>query len=670
MRKCLLFVALLIVSQLNNLKAQNLFDAPDTVCVRQPVYLTNNTTNASSYYWGFCSGYLTNPPVLTNQGMGFSFNGPAGIEIAKDGGNYFGFVANQYSSELLRLDFGNSLTNIPTVTNFGNIEGTLPDSISSIYIIKDSSKWYVFVAGGTSAGDASVARYDFRNTLGNIPSGVNFGNPGGIMSAPRGLFVANDGFNYYGYLVDQKKDELIRLNFGNNLSFTPIITTMGNIGSLSGPSDMAAIMDAGNWYFLVTNETNSSLSVLDMGTGLSNTPTGTNVGNVDGKLFGPSAISLVKDCGSTYAFVTDRISGNITRIDIPSFTGTFSAKLYGTGSGALTGPAGLSGVLRMGDQLYAYATNSDNSLTQVGFPQCTNSSVASSNSATPPTVVYNTPGRYTVYLAVDEGLPTMSVECKQIDVLPIPKMNISNDTLICQGDSINLFIQSYQAKYLWHPYYNIDDTTGLKVKVWPAYSLPYYITLTYPNGCIVDTPIHVNVSKVVADAGPDRLLADGSTTTLGGPLTSTNGNFMYTWTPGQYLSNTMVTNPQATPLQDMTYYLQVVELNDALHCAAIDTVVVHLSCAELILPNAFAPESTTAGENRFGLLNKQIVKLNSFNIFDRWGKQVFTTTDPTKQWDGKINGDPAPVGVYVWEADGFCTTGQHLKKSGNVTLLR
>src|SRR5690606_5893479 len=126
-------------------------------------------------------------------------------------------------------------------------------------------------------------------------------------------------------------------------------------------------------------------------------------------------------------------------------------------------------------------------------------------------------------------------------------------------------------------------------------------------------------------------------------------------------------NPEVNPPFDYTYYLEVRNTDG---CYDIDTVVVHVDCNDLNLPNAFIPESSNPGVNRFGLLNRQIVKLNSFSVYDRWGRQVFYTTDVTKQWDGKVNGKPADVGVYVWEADGFCTEGKHFKRAGNVTLIR
>ncbi|XZF13971.1 gliding motility-associated C-terminal domain-containing protein [Chitinophagaceae bacterium MMS25-I14] len=673
MRKCLLFVALLIVSQLNILKAQSLFSAPDTVCVRQPVHLTGNVSSASTYYWGFCSGYLQNAPVLTNIGSGFSFNGVDGaIEIAKDNGNYYGFVANATSNELLRLDFGASMANVPTVTSLGNLNNTLPTATSSLSLVKDAiGEWHLFAVGGTTTADASFARFDFRTSLTNTPNSVNFGNPNSLLEQPKGMFVGFDGFNWYGFTVDKSKNDLVRFNFGNNPSLTPIVTSYGNVGGLSSPNDIAAVQDAGDWYFLVVNEGDNTMSRITFGNTLSNTPAGINLGNINGEFFDPSAVTIIKDCGNYYAFVTDRLSNEITKVTIPSLAGTYSAVLLGTGSGVFSSPSGLSGMLRDKDNLYAFAVNGDNSLSSIVFAQCTNSSIASSDSSTPPVYTYNTPGIYNVYLAVDEGKPTMQVDCKQIYVEAIPKINISNDTVLCQGDTISLFIQSGRAiSYVWRPYYNISDTVGMKVKVWPEYTLPYYITLTYPDGCIVDTPIHVSVSKVKADAGSDRTLADGATTLLGGPLTSTNGHYVYNWTPSIFLNNTTITNPTATPAYDVTYYLEVTELNDNLGCKDIDTVVIHTACTELTLPNAFIPESKSGGANRFGLLNKQIVKLNYFRIFDRWGKEVFSTTDPTKEWDGKINGDPAPFGVYVWEVDGFCVSGLRLNKVGNVTLIR
>ncbi|MEL6676188.1 MAG: gliding motility-associated C-terminal domain-containing protein, partial [Bacteroidota bacterium] len=35
------------------------------------------------------------------------------------------------------------------------------------------------------------------------------------------------------------------------------------------------------------------------------------------------------------------------------------------------------------------------------------------------------------------------------------------------------------------------------------------------------------------------------------------------------------------------------------------------------------------------------------NIFNRWGRKVFTADDPDASWDGTMGGQPLPEGVYL-----------------------
>jgi hypothetical protein len=174
----------------------------------------------------------------------------------------------------------------------------------------------------------------------------------------------------------------------------------------------------------------------------------------------------------------------------------------------------------------------------------------------------------------------------------------------------------------------------------------------------------------MADAGPDRTIVDGSVTTLGGPSTSLNGPYLYQWGPNQFINDVTIPFPVASPHYDMSYILTVTEISDAFRCKASDTVTIHVVCGDIVLPNAFSPGSPYSGVNKFGVLNHQVPRLNYFRIYNRWGIEVFETTDPGQAWDGTFNNQPAPEGVYVWEADGFCSDGKPVRKVGNVTLLR
>ena len=688
MKKCLLLIAILIVSQTNSLYSQTLFNAPDTVCVNQPVKLTSNVFNQSSYYWGFCSGYLFNAPSGSNMGDNFGFSIPSNIDIVNDSGTYYGFVINSLTSEFLRLNFGNSLNNVPTVTNFGNLTLGLPKNPTSLFIVKDpiAQHWFVFVSGGYTAATSELARIDFGPHMNNpAPNIANFHNPGNLLDFPKGIFVAKDANDQWvGYIVNYNTGDLIMLDFSFNVSNTPIAANMGNLGVMSHPSDLAAIKDNGNWYLFVTDFGTDDLIRVDLGANLNSaTPTGNSLGNFLFRILKPSALSITRDCNEFHIYLTDSTTSQLVEVSMPTAIGPYTAVDYSV-VGGMNFPSSISSIIRDKDNLYAFITNgADSSLTKIAFTSCGSSTIPSFTDVAPPVYEYTTPGIYNVYYVVDDGKPSMQVDCKAITVLPPPTLYLHPDFTLCQGDTAKVYaISTLADSIIWTSTYNIDtvNTYADSVRVFPFANTTYNIILYYPFGCIVDTVIHVSVVKVTADAGPDRYIKDGAATTLGGPFTSIDneapipppypGKYLYNWTPYQFMSDSTVPNTVVSPPYDMTYYLTVTQITETSQCSAKDTVVIRLNCGEINAPNAFSPTSTNPGSNRFGLLNKEIIKLNYFRIYNRFGQLVFQTTDLTQKWDGLFNGVLAEEGVYVWEADAFCNNGKELKKSGNVTLLR
>lgn len=663
---------------------EDLFKAPDTVCVRQDVQLISNVPDKQSHYWGFCSGYLFNSAVGANIGDTFQFNGPADIEVAKnDDGNYYGFVINGGNNSFIRLDYGTNLDDPPSVTSFGNMDGIFPAEATSMYLVRDlaDSNWYIFVTAGTTPANSSLSRIDFGKSLANTPNIVNFGNLENKLNFPDGAFVAKEGGNWYCFVTNRGgAGSIIRCDMGNNISLTPTLTTLNiNPLDLSTPTDIGAIVDNGKWYFFITNATGGAsgtgfVSRVDMGSLTNLNPPITIISNALPELGSPSGITLVRDCGRIYAFVTNASSHDIIRIEMNNVQGPYTGTNFSNlGPGQTLSPTGISRVIRDRDNVYSYICNqADGSLTRMKFEQCSNTNIQFSTTNKPPAYRYDTPGLYNIYYVVNEGLPDMQVQCKLIRALRIPALILlPPDTTICLGDTANLRIVSINAiSYTWTPNYNISDPNESEFKVWPEYSTKYTVRMPFPLGnCIVDTSIQVNVIKVEADAGPNRTLADGATTLLGGPNTTQEKHVLKRWTPDQYIDDIYADNPTVRPPHDFTYYLTVVDTNTQYECVSIDTVQIYVTCEDVNLPNAFTPERGGA-RAKFGLLNTQIVKLDRFNIYDRWGKLVFSTTDPTNQWDGNIGSEKAAVGVYVWEVDGFCSSGRRLQSTGNVMLIR
>lgn len=682
MRKSLLSVVFIAASLCTSFAqdSKDLFEIPDTVCVNQPIQLISNVPDMKSHYWGFCSGYLYNNPKGTNRGSTFTFDEPTGIEIAKnDDGNFYGFVINSANNTFKRLDYGTSLDNVPTVTDFGTMDGIFPKEASSMYMVRDysDSNWYIFVTGGVTKATSTLSRIDFGRSLANTPNIVSFGNLQNEFHNPKGVFVANNGKNWYGFVVNSGDNRLLRFNMTDNISLTPSVEEVfvSDPSALNNPSDIAALVDDNKWYFFITNAINTAPVVrVDMDSLTNSMANISIISNSFPSMTAPAAITMVRDCGKIYGFISDGSSHDFFRMEMDDIEGPYSVSEYGN-IGQLLSPVGMSKVIRDRDNVYIYLTNrADNSLSQVKFAQCNRVDIQYSTTNKPPEYRYDTAGVYNVYYLVNEGMPDMQVQCKLITVLPVPALIIlPADTMICQGDTAFLRMISINAiSYNWTPNYNISTTSKAELKVWPEYTTRYRVRMPFPLGsCVVDTGITVTVKELKADAGPDRTIADGASTLLGGPGTSKSKNLNRVWSPNQYIDDIYSDNPVVRPPHDFTYYLT---LSDTLYgvdqrCVSIDTVVVYVSCEDVNLPNAFMPE-TNGARAKFGLMNSQVAKLEKFNIFDRWGKLVFTTTDPTRQWDGTINGEKGAVGVYVWEVDGFCLSGKRINKTGNVMLVR
>jgi gliding motility-associated-like protein len=92
--------------------------------------------------------------------------------------------------------------------------------------------------------------------------------------------------------------------------------------------------------------------------------------------------------------------------------------------------------------------------------------------------------------------------------------------------------------------------------------------------------------------------------------------------------------------------------------------------SEYYIPAAFTPNND--GKNDvFKVEGSEILDFNLV-IFDRWGHEIFSSSDITKGWDGKspVSAQPVPEGVYVFRVEMKNKQNRDIVENGSVTLLR
>lgn len=254
-----------------------------------------------------------------------------------------------------------------------------------------------------------------------------------------------------------------------------------------------------------------------------------------------------------------------------------------------------------------------------------------------------------------------------ITTLAYPDANAGNDTTVCYGFSVPLMASGGIA-YQWSPATflsatNIPNPTVVR----PTLTTQYIVAVTGVGGCpkpAFDTVVVNVVPLIMANAGPaDTTVVAGEPLFLNG-----TGGVTYLWQPSTWLSNPAISNPVASPEDNITYKLLVTGANG---CQNSDSIRIKLYKVppSFYVPTAFTPNN----DNKNDILKPILLgmrSLNYFRVFDRWGKLLFYTNQKGFGWDGTFKGGPQDPGTYVWMASGSTYTGEVIVRKGYTVLIR
>jgi gliding motility-associated-like protein len=254
---------------------------------------------------------------------------------------------------------------------------------------------------------------------------------------------------------------------------------------------------------------------------------------------------------------------------------------------------------------------------------------------------------------------------------PLVVMSSTNET--CgQGNgtaTANASQGSGNYTYLWNtiPAQNTPTATNLVAGTY---------TVTVDDGiCSVITSITLNNME-----GPtaDMIINPKVVNTLNGFVNFTSqssGNIVscnWDYGDGTYGSG----NASQHDYQNIGTYIVTMTITDSYGCivSVTDTVKVK-DIFTLYIPNAFTPDNDGLNDQFYPLGLNIDPSSYEFEIYDRWGNVVFSTTDLDAKWNGTyFNKGTVPddciIGVYVYRIVAQEVQSRQVIYTGKVTLIR
>ena len=149
-------------------------------------------------------------------------------------------------------------------------------------------------------------------------------------------------------------------------------------------------------------------------------------------------------------------------------------------------------------------------------------------------------------------------------------------------------------------------------------------------------------------------------------IDASSGATSWSWDFGGADGEDSLANPLVS-FPDIACYTLRQEVSNDFGCSDTATAEV---CMEneyaLFAPNAFTPNGDGFNEV-FGVVSSvRSPVFFTLRVFDRWGNEVFKTSDPNEGWTG----EKAEVGVYAWNVELRDSEQKLRKASGHVVLIR
>lgn len=235
---------------------------------------------------------------------------------------------------------------------------------------------------------------------------------------------------------------------------------------------------------------------------------------------------------------------------------------------------------------------------------------------------------------------------------PPVKITPNGSTQFCKGGQVQLMATAGYTTYRWN---TGDSTTAIIARN----NGMYVVTIRDARNCAGTDSVKVTVWELPeANAGDDVTISLGATIQL-----NASGGESYLWRPGEWLSDSAIPNPYATPWLTTTYTVFVTDSNG---CINSDDVVVtvlkdyNLNGKNLITPNGDGINDVWEVNNILPYADCMVT------IINRYGDVVYRKKGYDNKWDGTDGNRKVSDGTYYYI---ITCDGSNQVIKGNITVL-
>ncbi|WP_020535326.1 T9SS C-terminal target domain-containing protein [Lewinella cohaerens] len=233
-----------------------------------------------------------------------------------------------------------------------------------------------------------------------------------------------------------------------------------------------------------------------------------------------------------------------------------------------------------------------------------------------------------------------------------PMLDLGEDLILCPNDSLILEPGIPGATYLWQ-----DGSTQDRFVVTTPNT--YGVTISTACNDLVDSVVIDYLLPITTELGRDTFLCPEDPFLLDA---STEVLADYQWENGAKEARRLIFGPG-------DYSITVSSICETV----IDTIqIAECEICTVYMPNVFSPNNDGVNDRLFPQSHCSL-EAYEMQVFDRWGSQVYQSSNPNDGWNGKIRGDLARQGTYVWMIQ-YTVSENGIARStsqrGDVVLLR